>query len=287
MFRALVIVLFCFAVVGAEAQIRVELEFSRFQYVAYEPVMARVTITNLAGRDVELQNERDRTWYGFELTADDGRVLAPVRHPQEPPLKIAAGASVSRKINLTDLFPIGEFGTYRVRANIFFADLNKFFYAQTKVFEVTSAHPIWQRTVGDPGVGGVRTYSLMTNRFPNHTSLYVRVEDRQNNLVYATYSLGRVIAFEEPRAEIDRQNQLHVLQCSAPRVWGYSVVGPNGRLLKHATYSQTHSSPRLHREDDGTVTIQGGALDSPVTPAAKDKGTPRFSNQTAKPPPED
>ncbi len=121
--------------------------------------------------------------------------------------------------------------------------MNKFFYARAKVFEVTNARPIWQRTVGDPSGGGVRTYSLMTNRFPDHTSLYVRVEDKENSLVYATFSLGRVISFDEPQAEVDRENQLHVLQCSAPRVWSYSIVGLDGRLLKHTTYSQARSMP--------------------------------------------
>ena len=69
----------------------------------------------------------------------------------------------------------------------------------------------------------------MTNRFPDHTSLYVRVEDKENSLVYATYSLGRVISFDEPHAEVDRKNRLHVLQCSAPRMWSYSVVDLDGR----------------------------------------------------------
>jgi hypothetical protein len=55
--------------------------------------------------------------------------------------------------------------------------------------------------VGDPASNGARTYSLMTNRFPDHTSLYVRVEDKQNSLVYATFSLGRVISFDEPHAK--------------------------------------------------------------------------------------
>jgi len=106
-------------------------------------------------------------------------------------------------------------GQYRVRAHIYFADLNKFYYSQTKVFEVTDARPIWQKTVGVPegesSSGSARTYSLMTNRFPDHTSLYVRVEDKDSGIVYATYSLGQVIAFGEPQIEFDRSNQLHVL----------------------------------------------------------------------------
>ncbi|MDQ3413978.1 MAG: hypothetical protein M3480_03225, partial [Verrucomicrobiota bacterium] len=204
----------------------------------------------------------------------------------EPPLKIAAGTSVTRKINLTPLFPITDLGVYHVRANVFFADLNKFFYARAKVFEVTTARPIWRRTVGDPANGGVRTYSLMTNRFPDHTSLYVRVEDQENSLVYATFSLGRLISFDEPHAEIDRDNQLHVLQCSAPRIWSYSVVGLDGRLLKHTTYSQTRSTPRLRRTPEGTVAVSGGTQDVPAPPAAQ-RALPKLSDRPANLPPED
>ena len=150
--------------------------------------------------------------------------------------------------------------------------MNKFFYAQAKVFEVTNARPIWQRTVGDPDSHGVRTFSLMTNRFPDHTSLYVRVEDKENNLVYATFSLGRVISFDEPHAEVDRENHLHVLHCSAPRVWAYSVVRPDGRLLKHDTYSAARTMPRLRRTDDGVVDGRGGMLGAPVAPRAAWQG---------------
>ncbi len=119
-----------------------------------------------------------------------------------------SGKTVSRKINLTPIYAVHDLGTYRVRANVYFADLNKFFYSEQKVFEVTNARPIWQRTVGLPegtsGGGNVRTYSLLMNRFPDHTSLYVRVEDKDSNVVYATYPLGRIITFAEPQEEIDR-----------------------------------------------------------------------------------
>jgi hypothetical protein len=287
MIRCLACAALFLVALSAQAQIQVDLKFKRLQYIAYEPVIATVTITNLAGRDIVLRDDNDQHWYGFEVTANEGRTLAPLQQSAEAPLKIAAGTSVTRKINLTPLFPINDLGVYHVRANVFFADLNKFFYAPAKVFEVTTARPIWQRTVGDPGNGGVRTFSLMTNRFPDHTSLYVRVEDKENSLVYATFSLGRVISFDEPHAEVDRQNQLHVLQCSAPRVWSYSVVGLDGRLLKRATYSQTRSSPHLSRAANGSVAVSGGMLDVAAAPPAAVRTVPKLSDRPANLPPED
>jgi hypothetical protein len=288
MIRCLACAALFLVALSAQGQIQVDLKFKRLQYIAYEPVIATVTITNLAGRDIVLRDDNDQHWYGFEVTANEGRTLAPLQQSAEAPLKIAAGTSVTRKINLTPLFPINDLGVYHVRANVFFADLNKFFYAPAKVFEVTTARPIWQRTVGDPGNGGVRTFSLMTNRFPDHTSLYVRVEDKENSLVYATFSLGRVISFDEPHAEVDRQNQLHVLQCSAPRVWSYSVVGLDGRLLKRATYSQTRSSPHLSRAANGSVAVSGGMLDvAAAAPPAAVRTVPKLSDRPANLPPED
>jgi hypothetical protein len=254
---------------AAEAQIQVELKFKRLQYIAYEPVVASVAITNLAGRDVELHDADGQSWLGFEIAGSEEQTIAPLSATnREPPLKIAAGQRVTRQIDLTPLYPVQEFGAYHVRTNVYFADLGKFFYSATRVFEVTDARPIWQETVGIPqgaaASGGVRTYSLMTNRFPDHTSLYVRVQDKDASVVYATYSLGRTVAFEQPQAEIDHANQLHVLHCAAPRTWAYSRIGLNGELLEHSSFMETKSRPRLVNSGNGQVAVRGGMLEAPA-----------------------
>jgi hypothetical protein len=261
---------------AAQAQIHVELKFRRLQYIAHEPVLATVKITNLAGRDIDLRDDNDQHWFGFEVNGGDGQLLSPVAprgETVEPALHVEAGKTVTRKIDLTPLYPVHDFGPYHVRANVYFTDLNKFFYSPTKVFQVTSARPIWQKTVGIPegsaGAGDVRTYSLLSNRFPDHTSLYVRVENRNNGIVYTTYSLGRVIAVDEPQAEIDRSNQLHVLHCAAPRSWAYSHIGLNGELLAHSTFMETKTRPRLRHAADGAVAVAGGMRDLPMAPSAR------------------
>jgi hypothetical protein len=160
-----------------------------------------------------------------------------------------------------------------VRANVYFADLNKFFYSQAKVFQVADARPIWQKTVGipegTPAAGELRTYSLLSNRFPDYTALYVRVENKSDGVVYSTYSLGRIIAYDEPQAEIDGANQLHVLHCAAPRTWAYSHIGLNGELLAHSTFMETKTRPRLRHAADGAIAVSGGTLDVPVAQAVR------------------
>src|SRR5437016_13495976 len=277
--------------VRGEAQIQVDLKFKRLQYIAYEPVIATLGITNLAGRDVDFHDADGQSWFGFEVTGNESQPIPPIpKDSAQPPLQIKAGQKVTQRINLTPLYPVQDFGTYHVRAHIYFADLGKFFYSGTKVFEVTDARPIWQQTVGIPdGVsapGNVRTYSLLTNRFPDHTSLYVRVQDKDNGIVYATYSLGRTISFEEPQAQIDRANQLHVLHCAAPRSWSYSRIGLNGELLAHSSFMETKTRPRLVRAANGDVAVRGGTIESPA--AQSSRGTaPKLSARPPEPPKDD
>jgi hypothetical protein len=281
--------MFCLGLVAstAAAQIQVELKFPRLQYIAYEPVVANLTITNLAGRDVDLRDTGSQSWFGFEVTGADGRSIPQITKVSTEALAVAAGKRVTRKINLTPLYGVHDFGTYRVRAHIYFGDLNKFFYSPTKVFEVTDARPIWQKTVGVPSQetasGSARTYSLMTNRFPDHTSLYVRVEDKDTGMVYATYSLGQVIAFDQPQAEFDRSNQLHLLYCAAPRTWSYARVGLNGELISRASFAETKTRPRLVHSDDGMIKVAGGIMDTPLTQAARE-AAPKLSARPPNPP---
>lgn len=267
---------------SALGQIQIDLKLARLQYIAYEPVVATVGITNLAGRDIDLRDIPGQPWFGFEVTGQDGQLIGEIKtDPAQVPLRIETGKHVTQKIDLASLFAVHDFGTYHVRAHIYFADLSKYFYSQGRVFEVTDARPVWQRTVGVPegsGPGDVRSYSLLTNRFPDHTSLYVRVEDKDHGIVYATYSLGRIIAFDEPHAELDRANQLHVLFCAAPRAWAYDRIGLNGEHLSHTTIMEAKSRPRLVRSDDGEVKIAGGLMEAPIGPETRSRA-PKLSER--------
>jgi hypothetical protein len=247
-------------------------------------------ITNMAGRDVDLRDADGQIWLGFEVTGKEGQPIGPIKTISQEPLKIESGKRVTQKIDLGALYPVQDFGTYHVRAHIYFSDLGKYFYSPAKVFQVTDARPIWQKTVGVPdedrGAGGVRTYSLLTNRFPNHTSLYVRVADKDRGVVYATYSLGKMIAFDDPQVQIDPGNHLHVLHCSAPRSWAYSKVGLNGELLAHSSFMETKTRPRLAQAPDGAVSVRGGMQDVPV-PAAAARTAPKLSGRPSDAPKEE
>lgn len=269
---------------AAFGQVQVDLKFRRLQYIAYEPLLATVAITNRAGRDIDLRNADGQEWFGFEVTRNEGESVGGAKSAEMPPLHVGMGETVTQKINLTPLFPMEDFGNYHVRAHVYFADLGRYYYSPARVVEVTSARPIWKQSVGVPDAssesGRTRTYSLMTNRFSDHTSLYVRVEDEGRGMVYATYPLGRIISFDEPHAEIDRANKLHVLYCSAPRTWAYAKVGLNGELLAHSTLLETTTRPHFRRSDNGEVVLAGGATETAAAAQAV-RNVPRLSTRPA------
>lgn len=287
---AAVFLAFCAVTGAANAQIGVQLKFNRLQYIAYEPLTATVSITNRAGRDIDLRDDEGEHWFGFEITGSQGQSIGAGTMPESAPLHIESGKTVTQKVNLSALFPMQDYGPYHVRAHVYFADLARYFYSPTKVVEITNARAIWKQTVGVPALSGAdgeaRSYSLLSNRFPDHTSLYVRVEDETRNVVYATYSLGRIIAFDEPHAEIDRGNRLHVLHCAAPRTWSYATIGLNGQLLSHTTILETKTRPHFTRSADGNVVVVGGMTESAAAQAvqaAQKKSAPKLSTRPGEP----
>src|SRR5207302_10328149 len=92
------------------------------------------------------------------------------------PLHIETGQTVTQKINLANQYPIQDFGNYHVRAHVYFSDLGRYFYSQTKVVEVTDARPIWKQSVGIPADSGAGvdslTYSLLTTGLADPVLVY-------------------------------------------------------------------------------------------------------------------
>jgi len=109
----------------------------------------------------------------FEVTGNEGRSIAPnLEFRDRARSTLPPGKRVLEKFNLNAAVRRARFRDLRVRAHIYFADLTKFYYSQTKVFEVTDARTDLAETVGVPegesASGNVRTYSLMRNRFLDH-----------------------------------------------------------------------------------------------------------------------
>ena len=258
----------------AGAQVQVSIKLSRHTYILYEPIIATVDITNLAGRDLVFEDAPGKQWFNMEITTLDGALLPPTDPDYKlQPLTVPAGQTVSRKINLTPLFPIREMGSHRVRANVYLAAADRFFDSPATAFDLTDGKLYWRQTVGVPGsTGDLRQVSLLTNRLPDKLLLYVRIRDDVGSTVYTTQSLGRIIlGGRDPEEMLDRENNLHVLQEAQPGGFLYTEVGLDGtRLVQKAYVKVGPSHPFLAKTPSGDVIVRGGQVQ--VAPAAPTGG---------------
>ncbi|MFV0336921.1 MAG: hypothetical protein ACK5LK_01585 [Chthoniobacterales bacterium] len=264
----------------ASAQLQVRMDIPRTLYIKYEPILAKVQITNLSGRDLELSDSANIPWFGFTIkTAEGSPILPRNRHYSFPPMTLPAGESISRRVNLTPIYPLSGVGGYRVQATVFNRSANDYYNSKPEVLEITEGRVLWSQRVGNPLDGTTRIVTLLSHLFKSTTSLYLRIEDEKNSTVYCTYKLGGLLDFGKPSVEFDLQNQVHVLHQRAPKAFIYSYIGLNGEIYERAAYMETTSRPSLVKNASGAVAVVGGLIYDPKEIAAAKKKEPSVSDR--------
>jgi len=266
----------------ASAQLDVTIQFARSLYMVYEPIICSVVITNHSGQDLQLSDSVQDKWFGFDIQTTDGRPLPPVNGGyKNESVEIGAGQTLRRPINLTPLYPLSEFGTYRVKASIYDQRSKRYYSSGTLNIEITEGRLLWQQVVGVPeGATGTgeRTVSLLAHRLPNTTMLYIRIEDKEAGVIYCTHQLGRFLAFGAPDIMLDHANQVHILQNTAPKTYLYSEIGLNGEVIKRQAYQDGGVRPRLVKSTAGEVAVLGGVAYDPNAPPPEQK-LPKLSDR--------
>ena len=270
----------------ATAQVQIEVSLSRRTYMLYEPLVATVTLTNQAGRDVTFEDTPGKQWFNVEITTLDGQVI----QPYDPNYKlhsltIPAGQTLRRKIDLNPLFPIREQGTHRMRANVYLADADKFFASSYTTFDIAEGQLIWRQDVGVPGsTAAVRQVSLLTFQRPDRLMLYARVRDGEGGTtMYTTQALGRVVSSgPQPQAVLDQQNTLHILHEAMPSAFLYTQISVDGERLTQKAYNKVGTNrPKLEKSPNGDVQVHGGQLQVAPAPglAAAPVREPKLSDR--------
>jgi hypothetical protein len=266
----------------AQAQVDVYVSVGRRSYILYEPLLATVTITNNAGRDLTFEDAGGKQWLNIEITTLDGMLLTPYDPDYKlHSLHIAAGQTLQRSIDLTPIFPIREMGTHRLRANIYLADINRFFYSNYASFDLTDGKVIWQKTVGVPGSDELREVTLLTHELPDKLLLYARIRQLDGNTVYTTQSLGSMlVSGREPQEMLDSHNNLHVLQEATPGGFRYTIIGLDGARLTQEAYTKTGVKlPILAKGADGQVEVRGARLQVAVAKGVGPAPQPKLSDR--------
>ncbi|MEM7012566.1 MAG: hypothetical protein AAF585_13910 [Verrucomicrobiota bacterium] len=283
----------------AQAQISVQMQAEKKIYVAYEPLNMIVAITNRAGRDVVLSGPSgdSGSWLSFEVTDDKGYLISPKRAINFEPVIIPAGQTLQRKIPINRAYPMARKGEYRIKSNVYFPQLRKYFNSREQRIQVSDGREIWNQVVGVPqgreGEGTYRRYSMMTFSNGAKKELYLRIKQEENSAVRATYSLGPIITVRSPEFTIDKENRLHCLHMAAPRTYAHTVIDVDGVVVNREVYREDVNRPKLAAAGVGDVVVVGGVSEkedaaSPIDAdirrlSERPKGMPRVDRTTGMP----
>jgi hypothetical protein len=264
------------------AQLQVEMQLQRRAFIRFEPILADVRITNLSGRPLELQDADGVPWFGFQISKTSGVPINPrERQYTLPPVHIEPGQTIARTVNLTPIFPLEEFGSYRVEATVYSGVQRQYYNSRPFVFELTEGTLLWRKVAGQPEDGSTREITLLSHFHRNSVSLYLRIKDPAIGRIYCTHRLGPLLDFGRPQVELDERNQIHVLHLRAPKTHVYSHVELNGKVLNRQTYIEAQTKPRLVRQSDGSVIVAGGAVFDPEEMKRLQENEPTISDRPA------
>lgn len=246
----------------ASAQVTVELSMDQEQFLPSESIPLAVKITNLSGQQLHLGETPD--WLTFNVESSDGFVV--IKNSEVPVVgkfDLDSSQEAIKRVDLQPYFSITKPGRYRVTATLRIRDWAAEISSAPKHLDVVSGAPLWSQKFGVPGgtnvVPEVREYTLeKANYLKEQLRLYVQVSDADEQRVYKVSSLGEMVSFSHPEAQVDRMSRLNVLWQTGAQWFGYAVVNPDGTIAEQDTYDNYYSRPRLAVDVNGKVVVVGG-----------------------------
>ena len=261
---ALVLLAFC----RASAQVvDVEVVMDQEQFLPSETLPVAVRITNRSGQVLHLG--ADPEWLTFSVESEDGFIV--VKNSEVPVLgefDLGSSQVATKRVDLQPYFDLKRQGHYRVTATLRIKDWNAhIFLSPPKGFDVVSGAELWSQDFGVPVPPGatnrtpeIRKYTLEeANYLRQQLRMYVMVSDQSGSRVFNVSAIGPMVSFSRPEPQLDQFSNLHVIYQSGARTFTYSVVSPDGKIVRQDIYDYLDKRPRLGLNGAGEIAVIGGA----------------------------
>jgi hypothetical protein len=255
-----------FSLFSASAQVTVDVVLEQEQFLPSESLPVSVRITNRSGQPLHLG--ADANWLTFSVESVGGPVVVKKADvPVQGEFDVGSSQVATKRVDLAPYFALTRQGGYRVTATVRIKDWNAEIPSPPQSFNVIDGAKLWSQTFGLPVPVGVtnrvpevRKYTLEeANYLRSQLRMYVQVSDESERRVFKIRAIGPMVSFSQPEAQLDRFSNLHVIYASGARVFTYSVVSPDGDIVRQEFYDYFDTHPRLHTDDDGNITVLGGA----------------------------
>lgn len=283
--RLLILALLCLCpLAGVQGQLATSLSINKKTYVAGEPVIAEIIVTNHSGRDLTLASTRQMPWLAFVVTKSNGNTVTTRKLNAFGAMKIKAGESLAKLVDLTEYFLLNSQGNFAVSAvvrdpggEIQGASTNRI------LFNLSPGRTYWAQKVGvksDLGTG-TREIKLLTFSNGQKTQLYAQVIDGRTGVPMQTFPLGDALMLRKPMVTLDGKQRMHVMFLATPSAWVHCEVSADGKLVNRQIHQRAaQGDPVLMAYGDGSVKVVNSI---PYDPKAAEEERSKIRKATDRP----
>lgn len=241
------------------AQISTSLSMNKKNYVAGEPVIAEVIITNHSGKELMLASTRQLPWLSFVVTKSNGNPVPTRKLNAFGALKIKAGESMAKQVDLTEFFILYSQGNYAASAVIRDPNGNTQGARTNRLlFNLNPGRTYWSQKVGVSNDLGstTRTLKLLTFSNGQKSQLYAQVIDGETGVPRSTFLLGDALMLRKPMVTVDGNQRMHVMFLATPAMWVHCQVSADGNLVARDIHQRaSQGDPVLMAYGDGSVKV--------------------------------
>ncbi len=256
----------------SQAQLATSLRISKQQHLAGEPVLAVITLTNHAGKELTFQSDGRFQWLDFIVKNSNGEPVSSRTRSLFGPMKIAAGQSLAREVDLSQHFQLNEPGNFSVSAVIRLPGDNTQATSTNRVlFNQSHGRLYWSQKVGlstDPNQ--TREFRLLNFSGDSKSQIYAQIVDGRSGQQVRTFLLGDVLMLRKPLTTVDRQQRMHVMFLATPTMWVHCVIDTDGKLKDRQIHQRgPQGDPQLLTFADGSVRVSSSIPYDPKAAAAQ------------------
>jgi len=243
------------------AQLRVTCELNYKKYLLFEPILAKVTIKNVSGRQmVVAENGKDAARFSFDIR--NTRNYQMDRRPEvimiEKPIVLKNQESTELLIYLNSAYTINEIDAYRVRAMVRIGD-----YAHTSdnaIFDTYEGSILSEFSTQEPP----RRYTMRKISRPQKgIFLYLRVDGADGKMNYGVPILDTMVPVFKPHMVMDGRGCIHTLHRKSPQQFVEVVIDANAREVDRTYFRSGFGAVNFMRDEAGQIRVAGVEKISP------------------------
>jgi hypothetical protein len=272
------------SIASLPAQLATSLSMNKKEFVAGEPVIAEIIVTNHSGQDLTLASSRSLPWLAFVVTNARGNPVTTRQLNSFGAMKIKAGESLAKQVDLTDFFHLSSQGNFAVSAVVRDpAGRVQGSSTNRMLFNLNPGRTYWAQKIGaTDGTGNhTREFKLLTFSSGQKTQLYAQVIDGRTGVPMRTFLLGDALMLRKPMVTIDREQRMHVMWLATPAMWVHGQVSADGRLVARDIHQRPpQGDPVLMAYGDGSVRVVNSI---PYDPKAAEEERARIRKASDRP----